>query len=96
MNDDYDSLWRDAAKHGRAGRLDEAESLARHALARIPTRPEAFVVLAAIAECRNRTDEAQEYLRAALVFAPMHPPAHASLARLTRLGAARAPLWGDE
>jgi len=24
MNDDYDSLWRDAAKHGRAGRLDEA------------------------------------------------------------------------
>jgi DNA-binding NtrC family response regulator len=93
---DYDALWRTAARLGRAGELDASSRTARAALERDPSRPEAYVVLAALEEIHNRPDAAQAYLRAALVFSPTHAPAEKSLTRLTRLGAARAPLWGDE
>ena len=71
-----------AAEHYRAGRLTEAESLYRAALAKHPDNVDAIQGLAVICHRRGHPDEALALFRRAVTLDPDSPVADRQLGRL--------------
>ena len=83
----------EAAEHYRAGRLTEAESIYRAALAKHPDDVDAIQGLAVICHKRGRSDEALALFRRAITLDPDSPVADRQIGRLLeqrgdRVGAA--------
>ena len=82
-NDLYGQLTRDATAALKDWKVEEAEALAKKAIAEEHTRPEAFNILGIVMEIRNDQYQAQTYYRAALAFDPAYDPARKNLDRST-------------
>ena len=81
----------------RAGHREDADRLARQALARDPSAGDAYNLLALVLERRGESRRAQDLLRAALAVEPSHRAAMKNLERLTRSGLNDlTPSFGDE
>ena len=81
------TVFDDAVRHHRAGRLTEAVAGYKQALAATPNYPEAHNNLGAALEDLGRIDEAMAHYQRALALKPDYPDAHNNLgARLAAQG----------
>ena len=78
-------VYRLAAEHRAAGRLDEAELLLGQLLKARPKEPQAIHLLGIIAQQRGRLSEAIEQVKRAVALAPEAALFHANLGEMYRL-----------
>lgn len=94
--EDYEQLIELCKRHIADSRFEEAKAAVHKALAKDPSKPEAYNLLGAFLECRGDRIEAQKYYRAALEIDPGFKPARANL---ERTGSHERPgkieLWSD-
>lgn len=95
-NDVYGQLTHGATAALKAWNTEEAEYLAKKAIAAEHTRPEAYNILGIVMEIRNDQCQAQTYYRVALAFDPTYDPARNNLDRST--GVSTGTTWdmGDK
>jgi DNA-binding response OmpR family regulator len=94
--DDYYQMIELCKRHITDNRFEEAKAIVHKALAKDPSKPEAYNLLGAFLECRGDRIEAQKYYRAALEIDPSFKPARVNLERTgssEKLG--KIELWPD-
>jgi len=77
-----EALFQSALQHHQAGRLTQAEALARQILAQQPGHAAAWHLLAVLASQVGRPDMAVELLQRAIAIDPTHAGYHSNLGRL--------------
>jgi FixJ family two-component response regulator len=94
--EDYQQLIELCKCHITDNRLDEAKAVVHKALAKDPSKPEAYNLLGAFLECRGDRIEAQKFYRAALEIDPSFKPARANLERTGSLKkSGKIELWSE-
>jgi FixJ family two-component response regulator len=92
----YADLVATARREARAGGLDAAQAAAGHAVARDPSRPDAYHLLGVVCDLRGDRLPAQAYYRAALALDPAHRPSEANLDRSVGVASGTPLRFGDE